>query len=100
MPGTVEIETEHEIDTFAAVPGTDTRSSASQEFSELLWCQSGIAHDSTQGERIDRIVAGYGENSSVVGHNDVLALTGDSESCLLERAHGVEMVDSGDARHD
>jgi hypothetical protein len=30
----------------------------------------------------------------------VLALTGDPESCLLERTYGVEMVDSGDPRHD
>jgi|GEM_PF-6431526 len=30
----------------------------------------------------------------------MLALAGDSESGFLKRAHGIEMIDAGNSRHD
>lgn len=39
------------------------------------------------------------EKRLVVGHDDVFALTRDTETGLLESSHSVLMIDPGDARH-
>ena len=71
-----------------------------QEFAKFIGCQTSIADNPAHGERVDRIVSGDRDDSSVIGHDDVFTLTGNPESCLLERAHGIEVVDTGDAWHD
>ena len=71
----------------------------SQKFSELIGCQPSVAGDSAHGECVDGIVARNRDDSGVIGHDDVFALPRDSETGLLERANGVEMVDSRNARH-
>jgi hypothetical protein len=72
----------------------------SQEFTKLIGSQSGIAYDSAHRESVDGVVTRDRDDSGVVGHDDVFALPCDSEPGLLERANGVEMIDSGNTGHD
>ncbi len=61
--------------------------------------QPGVTRNSSQGEGIYRIVPGNGENTSTVCHHDMLALAHGAKSGLLERAHGVKVLDPGDFCH-
>jgi hypothetical protein len=55
----------------------------SEELSEFLYGQTGIANDAAHREGIDWIVARDGENAYAIGHDDVLALSHDAEASLL-----------------
>ena len=69
-----------------------------QQFTELLYGKAGVASDAAHGERIDRIVTRNGHDALTVAHDDVLSLTHDPETSLLQRAYGVEMIDAADLR--
>src|SRR4051812_3982575 len=56
--------------------------------------------DTAHGECIDRVVARNGHDALAVAHHDVLSLAHDSETGLLQRAHGVEVVDAGEPGQD
>ena len=84
----------------APLEGVVVRPIPLQQFTELLNGQARVASDTAHGESIDRIVARDGDNSLTVAHDDVLALTHDAKSGLLECAHGVEVIDTGDAGQD
>jgi hypothetical protein len=71
-----------------------------QELPELFRSESGVFGDATHGVRVHWIVPGNGHDPRPVGHHDVFALPNDPEVCLLERGHGTEVVDPGNARHD
>jgi len=47
--------------------------------------------------QVNRFVAWDGDDTLTVAHDDVLALTHDAKSGLLECAHGVEVIDTGEA---
>ena len=49
--------------------------------------------------RVDGIVARDRQDAHAVGHHDVLPLSHDSESRLLECPHRVQVVDARDLRH-
>jgi hypothetical protein len=63
-----------------------------QQFTKLLYRQAGVTSDTAHSERVDRIVAWYGQDTLTVAHYDVLALTHNLESRLFQCAHGVEVI--------
>ena len=67
-----------------------------QQFTELLDGKAGIPGNTAHGECIDRIVARNRHDTLTIAHDDMLALAHDTESALLERAHGVEVTDAWD----
>ena len=69
-----------------------------EQLPELLNREAGITDDTAHGEGIDRVVTGNGENTLPIGHYDVLALARDPETGLFERAHCIEVIDSGQLR--
>ena len=68
----------------------------SQKFTKLLHGQAGVTRNAAHRERVDWVVARNRHDALTVAHDDVLALTHDSESGLLECAHGVEVIDAWD----
>jgi len=68
-----------------------------QQFTKLLNRQASIPSDTAHGVGVDGIVARDGDDTLTVAHDDVLALTHDAKSRLHECAHGVEVIDTGDA---
>lgn len=72
------------------------RASQSQKLTKLFHGQPCVASDTTHRERVDRIVAGNRHDALTVAHDDVLSLTDDLETGLLERPHGVEVIDARD----
>lgn len=64
-----------------------------QEGFELFNSQTRIANDATHRERVDWIMARNGDDARTVAHHDMFALPHDSESCLFECAHRIEMID-------
>ena len=55
---------------------------------------SGITNETAHRECIDWIVTRNGEDPLPIGHHDVLALACNSEACLFEGAHRIEMNDA------
>ncbi len=53
---------------------------SSEQLLELLDGEPRIADDAAHGERVDRVVARYGEDARAVCHDDVLALPRDAEA--------------------
>ena len=70
----------------------------SEQLSEFFDGKARISDDPAEGVRIDGVVARDRQNADAIGHDDVLALPGDPEPRLLQRAHRVEVIDSGDFR--
>lgn len=64
----------------------------SEQRTELVHRQPGIAHDTAHRDCVDRIVSGNRENALPVSHHDVLALASDPETSFLERPNRLEMV--------
>ena len=58
--------------------------------------ETSVAHDPAQRIGIDRILTRDGENPDAVGHDNVLALSGNSKSRLLERPHRIQVIDAWD----
>ena len=69
-----------------------------KQFSKLLDGKTSVPGNATHGERVDRVMARNRDDPLAVAHHDVLSLAKDSESCLLQRPYGVEMVDAGNLR--
>ncbi len=67
----------------------------SQEVAKLLNRQSRVTGNATHGEGIHRVVARNGHDALTIAHDDVLSLTRNAESGLLQCAHGVEVIDAG-----
>ena len=70
-----------------------------QERAELFFTEPSITDDAAHRERVDGIVPGNGDDPNTVGHHDVLALSRDPKSRLLQSPDGVLMVDTRNARH-
>ena len=70
-----------------------------QEPAKLFDREARIANDPAHGEGVHRVVARNREDARVVRHDDVLALTRDTEAGLLKGSHGIEMVDAGELGH-
>ncbi len=64
-----------------------------EQIAKLLGRQPGILSDSTHGVCIDRVVSGDGHDPLTVGHDNVLALSRNSEANLLKCPNGSEMFD-------
>ena len=62
-------------------------SKRSQQLSKLLNCQAGIAQNSAHYEGVDRILAWNRQDSLTVRHHDMLALTQNTKSGLLQGAN-------------
>ena len=58
--------------------------------------EPGVAGDAPHREGVNRIVSWDRHDAGAISHDDVLALTRDPETCLLQRADRVEMIDAGD----
>jgi hypothetical protein len=71
----------------------------SKQRPELLDGEPRVADDSAHREGVHRIVARDGDNPGDVGHDDVFALTSDSEPGLLEGLDSCEVVDARYPRH-
>lgn len=67
---------------------------ASEQFPELLYRETCVTNDTAHRDRIDRVVTRDGEDAISIAHHDVFTLTHESKSCLLQRAHGVKVIDS------
>jgi hypothetical protein len=67
-----------------------------QQLAKLLNSEASVADDTAEGESVDGVVARDSQNARAIRHDDVLALTDDRETCLLEGTHGIEMVDARD----
>ncbi len=66
---------------------------SSEKLTELLHRQTGIANEPAHREGLDWVVPWQRELPVSVAHNDVLALSDDSKTDLLEAANGVQVVD-------
>ena len=72
----------------------------SQQRLERVDGQASVAYDTAHGEGVHGIVAGDGQNTDAVGHDDVLALAGDTKTSFLQGTNGIEVVDAGQLTHD
>ena len=72
---------------------------ALKEPAKLLDRQPGVLHDSPHRKRLDRIVTRNRDLMGSVGHDDVLSLPDDGESCPFEGPDRVQMIDPGNLRH-
>lgn len=70
----------------------------SEQFAELLNRKTRIANDTARGTGIHRVVTRDGQDASVTGHDDVLALPRDHKARLLQLEHRIEMVDARNSR--
>ena len=80
----------------AATNGWARQRSLLEQIAKLLYAQTRVTHDATEGERVDGVVARNRENARALGHDDVLALANDREAGLLKGADGIKVVDAGD----
>ena len=48
---------------------------------------------------VHRVVTGNGNDSGAIRHDNVLALTDNAKSPLLQGSNSVQMVDAGDLAH-
>lgn len=71
---------------------TVTRAMRLQELTKPLNRQAGVTRNTAHGERVDRIVAGYGQDTLTIAHYDVFSLTHNPESGFFQYAHGVEVI--------
>ncbi len=65
----------------------------------MLDCKSGIAHNTAHSERIHRIVPWNGQDALAVSHHDVLALTQNAETSLLQRTYSLKVGNSWKLTH-
>ena len=77
-----------------------TTTSRLQEVFERVDGEAGVTHDTAHGEGVNGIVAGDGQNTDAVGHDDVLALAGDTKISFLQGTNGIEVVDARPLAHD
>ncbi len=61
---------------------------------------TGVTHNIAHRNRMDRIVTRDGHDSTSIGHHDVLALPDYTEPRLLQGANRIEVIGSGQFRHD
>jgi hypothetical protein len=65
-----------------------------QQRSELFLGETGVAHNAAQRIRVHGVMAWDGEDPNAVGHDDVLALSKDSEPGSFESPHSLEVRDA------
>lgn len=75
------------------------RSVGSQQSAKFVDGKARITYDATHGQRVDRIMARDRENARAIGHDDVLALTGDAKADFLESSDGIQVVDARELGH-
>lgn len=61
---------------------------------ELGHCEAGVSDDTSERVGVNRVCAWDRENSTAVGHDDVLALTHDLEAGSLERTNSALVIDA------
>lgn len=66
---------------------------------ELFDGEPCVTHDAAHRIGVHGIVAGYGEDSRAVGHDDVLSLACDAEASLLERSNGLLVMNPRNLGH-
>ncbi len=66
----------------------------SQQRTEFLDSEAGIPHDPAHRKRVNRIVPRDRDDSCAVSHDNMLALAGDSKTCLFERSDRRKMIDA------
>jgi len=71
----------------------------SEERPELLDGETGILDDSTQRNRVDRIVTRDDKLSRAVSQNDVLALSQYLIAGLPQSPHRIKVIDTGQHGH-
>jgi hypothetical protein len=71
-----------------------------QELPKLVDGEAGVARDTAHSDRVDRVVAGNGEDARAVAHDDVLALAQHHKPCLLKRPDCIEVIDAGELGQD
>ena len=62
----------------------------------MLVREPSVTNKTAHGEGIDRVVTRNGENALAIRHYNMLALACNPETCLLEGAHCVQVVDASD----
>ena len=72
--------------------------SRSQQLAKLINRETGIAHNTAESESVDGVVARDRQNTRAIRHDDMLTLTNDRETCLLQSAHCIEVIDPRDLR--
>ena len=70
-----------------------------KKLSKLLRCEAGILDDSTHRVSVYGIVPRNGYNPPAVAHNDMLPLSSDVESRLLQSSDCAQVRNAGDLRH-
>lgn len=65
-----------------------------QQFAELIDGEPGIANETAHRKCVDRIVAGNGQDTLAIRHDDMLALTRDPKPRLFEGSHSIEVIDA------
>jgi lipoic acid synthetase len=86
----------------AGTRGIDSRGigcSRSEQFSELLDGESGVADNAAHREGIHRVVARNGKNALTVSHHDMFALAQNTETRLLQSAYRLKVGNSGNFAH-
>src|SRR5664280_2039125 len=71
----------------------------SEQFSELLDGESGVADNAAHREGIHRVVARNGKNALAIRHDDVSTLPQNAESNLLQSTNSLKVGNSGNFAH-
>lgn len=66
----------------------------SQQFAKLVNSKTGITNNAAEGESVDGVVARDRQNARAIRHDDMLTLSNNRETCLLQGAHRIEVVDA------
>lgn len=61
--------------------------SCSKQFAKTVGGEARGANDATDGVGVDRIVAGNGQNSLAISHDDVFALADDAKAGFFQSTH-------------
>lgn len=69
-----------------------------QQVAKLLFSESGITNNAAHREGVDGVVPRDRHDAAPVRHDDVFALTGDSEAGFFQGTDGVEVVYAGNFR--
>src|SRR5690349_21559719 len=72
---------------------------ASQQFSEFLDGQTGVANDPTQGECLDGIVPWNRDLQGAIAHHDMFSLANYLEARFLQCSYRVQVIDARNFRH-
>jgi hypothetical protein len=75
-------------------PENIRRAASLKKFFELSQCHSRILNNSAHRLSIDRIMAGNSDDSIIFSHHDMLTLSDNLKTSLLENPNSLKMIDS------